>query len=251
MAAGSSFSTSPPITLQLVSSGEAVKVQGGPDDASTLRRLLNAALELSCAPSELFLRHTCLEWIGEEPVMKIHSQVPQMDVYDAACKKGCHSCGSAIVPSSWITCPGCRDDCPRCERCSFGEFGHLGVPEEFIRSELGMQPHWSIPLIPAAEEPHGEEFCPRCMETIVGYPFLDPTTLTPTNRAWARCRRTVDYMYVLHDIEQAEACSKCCHGECNIPWHAKALELDNAKLGTGYVRKELAVWDRLLQPARA
>ena len=63
-------------------------MQGKPDDESTLRRLLNAALELSCAPSELFLRHTCLEWVGEEPVMKIHSEVPQMDVYNAACQKG-------------------------------------------------------------------------------------------------------------------------------------------------------------------
>ena len=89
MAAGLSLSSSPPITLQLVSSGEAVKVQGKPDDDSTLRRLLNAALELSCAPSELFLRHTCLEWVGEEPVMKIHSEVPQMNVYNTGCKKGC------------------------------------------------------------------------------------------------------------------------------------------------------------------
>ena len=252
MAAGSSFSTSPPITLQLVSSGEAVKVQGKPDDASTLRRLLNAALELSCAPSELFLRHTCLEWVGEEPVMKIHSEVPQMDVYNAACKKGCHSCGSTFVPSLWIECPGCLDDCARCERCSFGDFGHLGVPEDFIRSELEMPPDRSIPLIPAAEEPHAKEFCPRCMDTILGYPLLDPAALTPTNRAWARRRRTIDYMYLLHDIREAEACSKCCHGKkCHIPWHAKALERDNAELGTGYVRKELAVWDRLLQPARA
>ena len=185
-------------------------------------------------------------------MMKIHSEVPQMDVYNAACQKGCLSCGSTFVPSLWIECPGCLDDCARCERCSFGHFGHLGVPEDFIRSELEMRPDQSIPLIPAAEEPHGKKFCPRCMDSILGYPLLDPAALTPTNRAWARRRRTIEYMYLLHDIEEAEACSKCCHGKkCHIPWHAKALERDNAELGTGYVRKELAVWDRLLQPARA
>ena len=90
------------------------------------------------------------------------------------------------------------------------------------------------------------------MDTILSYPLLDPAALTPMNRAWARRRRTIEYMYLLQDIKDAEACFKCCHGKnCNIPLHARALERENAELGTGYVRKELAVWDRLLQPARA
>ena len=184
--------------------------------------------------------------------MKIHSEVPQMNVYNAGCKKGCHSCGSTFVPSLWIECPGCLDNCARCERCSFGDFGHLGVPEDFIRSELEMPPDQIIPLIPAAEEPHAKEFCPTCMDTILSCPLLDPAALTPMNRAWARRRRTIAYMYLLHDIREAEACFKCCHGKkCDIPWHATVLERENAELGKGYVLKELAVWDRLLQPARA